>query len=138
MTGMLDGVGLDGTTTNETLFDALPSGFCTTTFRFEADCTSKAASVVQQANTLLHVVVPAPPEIRIVDPGPGLDVTKFAPSTRSVNPPAASATALDGSREVMIGEVVIVTVASPVRVGSAELVATTLKLFGEGADAGAW
>jgi hypothetical protein len=132
------GVPLAEATTNAAVFDVLPPGFCSVTLKLAATCKSEEASVVVQADAVLQTVVRALPEIRIVEPGPGLDAAKFAPSTCSVKPPAAPAVTLDGNREEIAGFVLIVIAATPVRVVSAELVATKLKLFGVGADAGAW
>ena len=124
-------------TTNVTELERVPSGFCSCTARFPADCRSAMVSDV------LHWVLDAQnvarelPARRIEEPGPGADAEKLMPETRSVKPPAEPAYALVGEREEISGAPVIVTAAVPDWLVSAELVATTLIRAGEGGATGA-
>jgi hypothetical protein len=84
-----------------------------------------------------QLVSRALPPIEIVDPGPGVDVAKLAPSTSRTNPPAAPAVALVGANSEIAGPMPIVTAAFPLLLLFCALVATTLKVSGDGATNGA-
>jgi hypothetical protein len=123
--------------TNVSVLDSVPSGFCTCTERFPADCRSAAASDVVHWVLDAQKVARGVPATRIVEPGPGADGEKLIPEASSVKPPAEPAYALVGESENMSGPPIIVTVADPDWVASAELVATTAIRAGEGTAAGA-
>ena len=124
-------------TTNVTVFESVPSGFCTCTARFPADCRSAAASDVVHSALDTQEVVREAPVTKIVEPGPGLDAMKLLPDISSVKPPADPAYALDGARDEMFGPLEMVTLAVPDWLVSSELVATMLIRLGEGAECGA-
>src|ERR1700716_60738 len=98
-------------TTKFTEFESVPSGFCRRMVRFPAMERSLAESDVVHCAADVQELVRAVPEIRIIDPGPGLDAIKFAPESLSVNPPTDRAYALDGTRVEIFGPPEIVTVA---------------------------
>ena len=106
------------------------------TLRLVARATSAELSGVEQSDEESHVVMRWLPPIRIEEPGPAPAGTKFAPCTSSVKPPAAPAVMLDGSSERMVGCAVMVTAAEAVRLVSSALVATTLRVLGDGIDCG--
>ncbi len=118
-------------------FDSVPSGFCSRTERFPANCRSPCVSDVVHCAIDEHEVGRAEPAIRIVDPGPGFDARKPLPEISSVKPPAEPAYALDGATEEIFGLLEIATVAVPDWPVSSELVAVTLIRFGEGGESGA-
>ena len=124
-------------TTKATTFDAELSGFCTTMLRLAATTRSGAPRGVVQLDGESQTVLRALPPMSREEPGPGLVARKFPPVTRSVNPPAAPAVMLAGCRERIVGCRVMVTAAEAARLISSELVAVTLRVFGEGAIAGA-
>jgi hypothetical protein len=82
-------------------------------------------------------VVRAVPATRNVEAGPGLEGEKLLPEASRMNPPAEPAYELVGEIEKISGLAVIVTVAGPDWLVSAELVATTSTRAGEGTAAGA-
>src|SRR6266851_183792 len=134
---MTSSLGDGCTTTTTTWLDIVPSGFRTCTERFPATATSAAPSVAMQSELNEHVVVREVPPATMADPGPGLLAAKPLPFTRSVNPPAAPAKTLAGSRVAIIGPVVIATCENPLCAVSSALTATTRNESGDGADAGA-
>ena len=77
------------------------------------------------------------PPIRIEEPGPAPAGTKFAPCASSAKPPAAPAVMLEGSSKRIVGCAVMVTAAEAMRLESSALVATTLRVLGDGIVAGA-
>lgn len=124
-------------TTNISVLESVPSGFCNCTLRFPADCKSAAPIEVVHCALESQVVDRGLPLTRIVEPGPGIAAAKFIPVTSSVNPPAVPAYALVGASAKMAGPFVIVTVAVPDWPMSSELVATTVIKLGDGITAGA-
>jgi hypothetical protein len=71
------------------------------------------------------MVVREVPEIKITEPGPGLDAANPLPSTRSVKPSTAPTYTLEGCSVRMFAPVEMVTLARPDCVVSSELIATT-------------
>src|SRR5713226_4313877 len=96
-------------TTNETEFESVPSGFCKRTARFPGDCKSAAESEVVQVALDIQNVVRGPPVMMIVEPGPGLEPAKLFPNSSSVKPPADPAYALDGETVEIFGSPEMVT-----------------------------
>src|ERR1700682_2711175 len=86
--GITSGPKPGASTTNATAFEGVPSGFCNRTVRFPADCRSEAESDVVHVALDAQNVVRGPPIIRIVEPGPGLELAKSFPDISSVKPPA--------------------------------------------------
>lgn len=124
-------------TTKLCVLESDPSGFCSCTERFPADCRSAAASDVVHWALDAQDVVRGVPVTRMVAPGPGLDGEKLLPETSRVKPPAEPAYVLAGAREKILGLPVIDTAAVPDWLVSSELVATTPIRSGEGAAPGA-
>jgi hypothetical protein len=124
-------------TTNFSVLESVPSGFCSCTLRFPADCKSAALSEVMHCAVDSQVVDRGLPLTRIVEPGPGIVAAKFIPVSRSVKPPAVPAYALVGAIAKMAGPFVMVTVAVPDWPMSSELVASTVIKFGDGITVGA-
>lgn len=124
-------------TTNVSVLEREPSGFCRSTVRFPSDCKSAALNVVVHWTLDAQEVVRAVPATRNVEAGPGLDGEKLLPEASRVNPPAEPAYELVGEMEKISGLAVIVTAAVPDWVVSAELVATTSMRAGEGTAGGA-
>src|SRR5258708_5307298 len=125
------------TTMNVCVLESEPSGFCSCTDRFPANCRSAASIDVMHWLLDGQVVALGLPATRTVEPGPGEEGEKLLPETSRVKPPAEPAYALVGAREKMAGPLVIVTVAVPDWLMSSELVATTSLKSGAGAAAGA-
>jgi hypothetical protein len=123
--------------TNASVLERDPSGYCSCTVRLPADCKSAAASVVVRWTLDAQEVVRAVPATRNVEAGPGLDGEKLLPEASRTNPPAEPAYELVGEIEETSGLAVIVTVAFPDWLVSAELVATTSIRAGDGTAAGA-
>src|SRR5580704_233313 len=126
-----------GTTMRETALDFVPSGFSICTETVPAIETSAGASGAVHSVAAMHAVVRAVPPIIRVDPGPGLDAAKPLPATSNVKPSAAPAKTLAGCSERMLAPLEIVTFAAPDCVVSSELMATTFRASGVGAEPGA-
>src|ERR1700722_12467560 len=78
-------------TTNSWILESEPSGFCSCTERFPADCRSGAASDVMHCVLDTQDVARILPATRTLEPGPGSDGEKLAPETSRVKPPAEPA-----------------------------------------------
>jgi hypothetical protein len=128
---------LGASTTNVSELESVPSGFCSCTVKFPANCKSGAASEVMHCELDTQNEVRGVPATRIVEPGPGEDEERLYPETSRVKPPAEPAYALVGAREKIAGPPEIVTIAVPDWFGSATLVATTVNIADKGAAAGA-
>src|ERR1700730_18229923 len=75
-------------TTNFTVLDSVPSGFCKPRVRSPATDMSAAESDVVHCVAEEQNVLRAVPATTIMEPGPGLEGMKLAPDIFKVNPPA--------------------------------------------------
>jgi hypothetical protein len=125
------------TTTSETGFESVPSGFWIWRVTLPAAATSLGLMVAVQASEEAQVVARPLPFTRSVEPGPGLDTAKFSPVASSVKESSSFAVTLEGAIASIVAAVAIATVAEPDCAGSSWLVAVTVIALGEGAWAGA-
>src|SRR5580693_876956 len=91
----VNGIGADpepgASTTKVCELESNPSGFCSCTERFPADCRSAAFSEMMHWVLDAHAVARGAPVTRIMEPGPGVDGEKLFPVTSKVKPPAEPA-----------------------------------------------